>query len=142
MPEETKKEKEVKVSEKIEELIRKIEDLSVKELAELVKVLEEKFGISPQMTTFSPSQAPSSPSQEKPEEEKATYTLSLVEVGENKIAVIKLVRDITGKGLKESKVVVDATAKEPQVIKENVKKEEAEEIKKKFEEVGAKIELK
>ena len=77
-----------------------------------------------------------------PAEEKSEFTVELQGVGDKKIEVIKVVRDVTQKGLKEAKDLVDAAASGPQVVKENVKKEEAEEIKKKFEAAGAKVELK
>lgn len=135
------KEEKIEVPEKFKKLVEEIEKLSVLDLAELVKVLEKKFGVSatPQVVA-APVQAASgtTPAQE----EKTIFTVVLTSVGDKKIDVIKIVRDITGKGLKESKDLVDAAATNPQVIKENVKKEEAEEIKKKFEAVGAKVELK
>ena len=133
-----KKEK-VEVPKKFEDIVKKIEEMSVLDLAELVKILEKKFGVSaaPQVVA-----APTPAAVAAPVEEKATFNIVLASVGEKKIEVIKLVRDITGKGLKESKDLVDATATSPQTIKENVKKAEAEEIKKKFEAAGAKIELK
>lgn len=138
---ETKKEEKIEVPEKFKELVEKIEKLSVLDLAELVKILEKKFGVSatPQVVAApTPTAAPAAPAAE----EKSTFSVVLTAVGEKKIEIIKLVRDITGKGLKESKDLVDAAATAPQVIKENVKKAEAEEIKKKFEGAGAKIELK
>jgi len=133
-----KKEK-VEVPKKFEDIVKKIEEMSVLDLAELVKILEKKFGVSaaPQVVA-----APTPAAVAAPVEEKATFNIVLASVGEKKIEVIKLVRDITGKGLKESKDLVDATATSPQTIKENEKKAEAEEIKKKFEAAGAKIELK
>lgn len=133
---------EIEIPEKFKKIVEEIEKMSVLDLAELVKILEKKFGVSaaPQAVFAVPqmvqTQAPS------PTEEKSSFTLVLSSVGEKKIDVIKIVREITGKGLKESKDLVDAVANGPQVLKENVKKEEAEEIKKKFEAVGAKIELK
>lgn len=135
------KEEKVEVPKKFKKLIEDIESLSVLELAELVKVLEEKFGVS--------AQAPmvAAPVQEGDGEsggsapEKSVFNIELKEIGEKKIEVIKVVRDITQKGLKEAKDLVDAAVSSPQVIKENVKKEEAEELKKKLEEAGAKIEL-
>jgi large subunit ribosomal protein L7/L12 len=137
------KKEEIEVPEKFKKIVEEIEKMSVLDLAELVKILEKKFGISavPQFVTAptaTPTQAPTAPATE----EKATFTVVLTSVGEKKIEVIKIVRDVTGKGLKESKDLVDAAASAPQVIKENVKKEEAEEIKKKFEAAGAKVELK
>jgi len=138
MAEKEKKEP-IKVPEKFKELVEKIEKLSVLDLAELVKILEDKFGVSAQ----APVAAPAAPAAgaASDEEEKSIFTITLKEVGAKKIDVIKTVRDITGKGLKEAKDLVDAAASGPQVVKENVKKEEAEELKKKFEVAGAKIEL-
>lgn len=129
----------VKVPAKFKDLVEKIEQLSVLDLAELVKVLEEKFGVSaaPQMVA---AVAPASA--EAAAEEKTEFNVVLTGVGEKKIEVIKVVRDVTQKGLKEAKDLVDAVASESQVIRENVKKEEAEEMKKKFETAGAKVELK
>jgi large subunit ribosomal protein L7/L12 len=134
-------EEKVEVPEKFKKIVEEIEKMSVLDLAELVKILEKKFGVSaaPQVVS-APTAAPSAPA--APVEEKATFNVVLASVGEKKIEIIKLVRDITGKGLKESKDLVDATASAPQIIKENVKKAEAEELKKKFEAAGAKIELK
>lgn len=139
---EEKKEKEekVEVPEKFKKLVESIENLSVLDLAELVKILEKKFGVSamPQVVT-TPAQTQTAAPQV---EEKTIFNIILTAVGDKKIDVIKVVRDVTAKGLKESKDLVDAAAAAPQVIKENVKKEEAEEIKKKFEAAGAKVELK
>lgn len=126
--------------EKFKKLIESIENLSVLDLAELVKILEKKFGVSatPQVVA-APVQAQAA----TPEaEEKTIFNIVLTAVGDKKIDVIKVVRDVTAKGLKESKDLVDAAASAPQLVKENVKKEEAEEIKKKFEAAGAKVELK
>jgi large subunit ribosomal protein L7/L12 len=136
------KKEEIEVPEKFKKIVEEIEKMSVLDLAELVKILEKKFGVSatPQFIS-APSAAPAAPAPAAAEE-KSTFSVVLTAVGEKKIEVIKIVRDVTGKGLKESKDLVDATATAPQVIKENVKKEEAEEIKKKFEAVGAKVELK
>ena len=128
----------VHVPAKFEKLVGEIEKMSVVELAELVKVLEGKFGVSaaaPVVMTGAAAIA-------GPAEEKTSFNVELKEVGAQKIEVIKVVRDITAKGLKESKDLVDAAASAPQMIKEGVKKEEAEEIKKKFEDAGAKIEIK
>ncbi|MCP6717929.1 MAG: 50S ribosomal protein L7/L12 [Patescibacteria group bacterium] len=115
--------------------------MSVLELSELVKVLEDKFGVSaaPQMAAAAPvADTPG----DAPAEEKASFNIVLTAVGDKKIEVIKAVRDITQKGLKDSKDLVDAVATGEQMVKENVKKEEAEEMKKKFETAGAKVELK
>jgi len=140
---EEKKEEKIEVPEKFKKIVEEIEKMSVLDLAELVKILEKKFGVSaaPQVVaapTGAPTAAPAAPAAE----EKSAFTVVLTSVGPKKIEVIKIVRDVTGKGLKESKDLVDAAATAPQVIKENVKKQEAEEIKKKFEAAGAKVELK
>lgn len=142
MAEENKEEK-IEIPAKFKKLVEEIEKMSVIDLAELVKVLEKKFGVSatPQIVATAPTTSPASTTTSA-QEEKSMFNVVLVSPGEKKIEIIKLVREITGKGLKESKDVVDAAGTEPQVIKENVKKEEAEEIKKKFESAGAKIELK
>ncbi len=139
---EEKKEKEEKIEipKKFEDIVEKIEQMSVLDLAELVKVLEKKFGVSasaPIMAAAAPASAEAAA-----KEEKSVFNIVLTAVGEKKIDVIKAVRDITAKGLKEAKDLVDAAASSAQTIKENVKKEEAEEMKKKFEAAGAKIELK
>jgi len=138
-------EEEIEVPEKFKKIVEEIEKMSVVDLAELVKILEKKFGVSaqPQMvaSAVGVAGAPAGGGGEAGEE-KTVFNIELVEVGPKKIEVIKAVRDVTQKGLKESKDLVDAVEKGPQVIKENVKKEEAEEIKKKFEEAGAKVELK
>lgn len=128
----------VEVPAKFKELVEKIETMSVLELAELVKVLEEKFGVSaaaPAMMMAAPAAgAPAAAA-----EEKSEFTVHLADVGANKIAVIKAVKEITGLGLADAKALVDGA---PATVKENVKKEEAETMKKKIEEAGAKVELK
>ena len=138
MAEEIKKEP-VEVPEKFKKLVDSIENLSVLDLAELVKVLEEKFGVSSSMPMAATPAATPAASQA---EEKAFFNVELKGIGGNKIEVIKVVRDITGKGLKEAKDLVDAAASAPQVVKENAKKEEAEDLKKKLEAAGAEVELK
>ena len=138
---EEKKEK-IKIPEKFKKLVEEIEKMPVVDLAELVKILEKKFGVSATPQVVTAPVAPASAEAYVGKEEKSVFNIELSGVGEKKIEVIKVVRDIIGKGLKESKDLVDAAEKEAQVIKENVKKEEAEEIKKKFEAAGAKIELK
>lgn len=133
-------EEKIEVPEKFKDLVEKIEKLSVLDLAELVKVLEKKFGVS--ATAPVVAAVPSASAEAVAEkEEKSVFTVVLAGVGDKKIEVIKVVRDITGKGLKEAKDLVDAAATGPQVLKENVKKEEAEELKKKLEAAGAKVEL-
>ena len=129
----------VEVPAKFEKFVGDIEKLSIVELAELVKVLEGKFGVSAAapIAVMAGGGAAGAPA-----EEKTSFNVELKEVGAQKIEVIKVVRDVTAKGLKESKDLVDAAATGPQMVKEGVKKEEAEEIKKKFEAAGAKVEIK
>lgn len=138
-----KEEKKVEIPEKFKDLVKKIEELSVLDLSELVKILEEKFGVSgiPMVSIGATGFGAGSPAAEGAPEaiEKSAFNIELKETGESKINVIKAVREITGKGLKEAKDLVDAA---PKVIKENASKEEAEEIKKKLEEAGATVELK
>ncbi|MCX5642144.1 MAG: 50S ribosomal protein L7/L12 [Candidatus Omnitrophica bacterium] len=124
-----------------EELVSAIAGLSVLELSELTKLLEEKFGVSAMMAVPAGGAAAADASGSAPAaaEEKTTFTVILSDVGPNKIPVIKEVRAITNLGLKESKDLVEAA---PKPVKENASKEEAEEIKKKLEAVGAKVELK
>ena len=124
-----------------EELVSAIAGLSVLELSELTKLLEEKFGVSAVMAVPAGGAAVMDAAGSAPAaaEEKTTFTVILSDVGPNKIPVIKEVRAITNLGLKESKDLVEAA---PKPVKENVSKEEAEEIKKKLEAVGAKVELK
>lgn len=136
----TEKKEKLEVPKKFEDLVKKIEELSVMDLAELVKILEKKFGVSAVAPVAVAAVA--SPEVSVDKEEKSVFNVELIAIGDKKIEVIKVVRDATQKGLKESKDVVDAVATGSQTIKENVKKEEAEELKKKFEAVGAKIELK
>jgi large subunit ribosomal protein L7/L12 len=128
----------VEVPEKFQGLVDQIEKLSVLELSELVKVLEDKFGVSaaaPVMMGAMPAAGGAGAAAE----EKSEFTVELTEAGGNKIGVIKVVREITGLGLKEAKDLVDGA---PKAIKEGVAKAEAEEMKKKMEEAGAKVTLK
>ena len=120
-----------------EEIIEAIENMSVLELSELVEELEEKFGVSAAAPVAAAPGAGAQGGGEE-EEEKTEFDFHLAEIGDKKINVIKAVREITGKGLKESKAVVDDA---PQNIEEGVSKEEAEEMKEKLEEAGATIEL-
>ena len=132
------KKEEVKVPEKFKKLVDEIEKMSVMDLAELVKVLEEKFGVSPMMAA--PVMAGGAVGEgETVKEEKTSFNVELKNAGAQKIQVIKALREITGLGLKEAKDMVDGA---PKTVKENVKKEEAEEMKKKLEEAGAAVELK
>ena len=117
---------------KIDELLETIDTLTVVELAELVKGIEEKYGVSAAAVAAPAAGAAAAA------EEKSSFNVVLKEAGANKIPVIKVVRDATGLGLKEAKDLVDGA---PKTVKENVAKAEAEELKAKFEEVGATIEL-
>jgi large subunit ribosomal protein L7/L12 len=130
----------IEVPAKFADLVNKIEEMSVLDLAELVKILEQKFGVSAAAPVMMAAAAGGAAAPAA--EEKTSFTVMLTGTGDKKIEVIKVVRDITQKGLKESKDLVDAAVAAPQVIKENAKKEEAEEMKKKFEAAGAKVELK
>ena len=132
-----KKDKKVEVPAKFKDLVKQIEELSVLDLAELVKVLEEKFGVSAMPMAAAPAAGASAEGEKAAE--KSIFDIELKGFGEQKIAVIKVVKDITNLGLKEAKDLVDGA---PKVIKQGVKKEEAEEMKKKLEEAGASVELK
>ena len=122
--------------EKIEKLIEEIDSLTVVELADLVKAIEEKYGVSA-VAAAAPAAGGAVAGGEA--EEKSAFDVVLSEAGDQKIKVIKVVRDATGLGLKEAKELVDGA---PKTIKEGVAKEEAEELKAKFAEVGAVVELK
>lgn len=122
--------------DKFKNIIEEIEKMSAIEIVELVKALEEKFGVSaaaPVMVAGGAAEGGAAA------EEKSSFTVELKAAGEQKIQVIKAVRELTGLGLKEAKDIVDGA---PKTIKENVAKAEAEEMKKKLEEAGAVIELK
>jgi large subunit ribosomal protein L7/L12 len=119
----------------IEELVAAIDELSVLELNDLVKAIEEKYGVSAAAGVVVAAAGAGA----APAEEKTEFDVELTDVGAEKIKVIKVVRDVTGLGLKEAKEAVESA---PKILKEAVSKEEAEDIKKKFEEVGAKITLK
>ena len=121
------------------EIISAIESMTVLELAELVKELEEKFGVSA-AAPVAVAAAPAAAAAAAPEEEKTEFDVILKEVGPEKIKVIKVVREVVaGLGLKEAKDLVDSC---PKPVKEGISKEAAEEIKKKFAEVGATVEIK
>lgn len=128
----------VEVPEKFKTLVEQIEKLSVLDLAELVKVLEGKFGVSaaaPMMMAAAPAAGDAG----AVAEEKTSFNVELTAAGGNKIAVIKVVREATGKGLKEAKDLVDGA---PKVIKEGATKDEAEALKKQIEEAGGSVTLK
>ncbi len=137
--EETKEEtseanEEVEVPEQFKALVEQIENMTVLELNELVKVLEKKFGVSAQAVAVAAPGAAAGGAEEKDE-----FDVVLSAVGDNKIQVIKAVKEVLGLGLKEAKEFVEGA---PQTVKEGAKKEEAEEIKAKLEEAGASVELK
>lgn len=124
----------VEVPAKFKDIVSKIEEMSVIDLHELVKVLEEKFGVSAAAVAVAGPAAGAAVA-----EEKSAFTVELTEAGEQKIAVMKVVKEVLGLGLKEAKDLVDGA---PAVLKDGMKKEEAEEIKKKIEEAGGKVTLK
>ena len=126
------------MSEKVTNLIEEVKSLTVLELSELVKALEEEFGVSaaaPVAVAAAPAAGGAAPAAE----EKSEFDVVLEDAGAEKIKVIKVVREITGRGLKDAKDLVDGA---PKTIKEAAPKAEADEMKKKLEEVGAKITLK
>lgn len=129
--------KEVEVPTKFKDIVEKIERMSVLDLSELVKILEEKFGVSAAAPMMMAAGAPVGDAPAA--EEKSSFDIELTAAGGNKIAVIKAVRAVTELGLKEAKDLVDGA---PKVVKEGVKKEDAEAIKKKLEEAGAQVTLK
>lgn len=125
------------MSEKIEALIEEVKGLTVLELSEVVKALEEEFGVSasaPMAVAAAPAAGAAAPAAE----EKSEFDVVLKEAGQEKVKVIKVVKDLTGLGLKDAKALVDGA---PKTIKEGVAKDAAEEMKTKLEEVGAVVEL-
>lgn len=122
--------------EKIEKLIEEIDALTVVELADLVKAIEEKYGVS---AVAAAAPVAGGAAAGAAAEEKTSFDVVLTDAGDQKIKVIKVVRDATGLGLKEAKDLVDGA---PKTVKEGVAKEEAEDLKAKFTEVGAVVELK
>ncbi|MFH1612726.1 MAG: 50S ribosomal protein L7/L12 [bacterium] len=128
---------EEKKEQKFENIINAIASMNILEVSELVKALEEKFGVSAAMPMMVAASAGTGASAQP--EEKTSFTCILTSSGDKKIQVIKEIRTITSLGLKESKDLVDGV---PQTIKENVSKEEAEDIKKKIEDVGGVVEIK
>ena len=129
---------EVEVPAKFRSIIKEIEKMSVLDLSELVKILEDKFGVSA-AAPIGVAAVSGSVAAETGAEEKTEFNVELAAFGDNKISVIKVVRQVTEKGLKEAKDIVESA---PVVIKEGIKKEEAEEIKQKLEEAGAQANLK
>lgn len=126
-------------NKKIEEMLSTVEQMSVLELSNLVKALEEKFGVTAQAPVAVAVAGAPAAGGAAPAEEKTTFTVVLASSGANKIQVIKEIRTITNLGLKEAKDLVEGA---PKTVKEGVSKEEAEDIKKKLEAQGAKVELK
>lgn len=126
------------MSDKFNDLIKQIESLTVLELNELVKALEEKFGVSA-ASFAAPAFMAGGATATEAVEEKSIFDVVLAGAGVNKIQVIKVVKEVSGLGLKEAKDLVEGA---PKVVKAGIKKEEAEELKKKLEEAGAAVELK
>lgn len=126
----------VEVPEKFKKIVSQIEEMTVLELSELVKVFEKKFGVSAAAVAVA---GPAGAGAAGGEDAKSTFTVELSDAGANKIQVIKAVKEILGLGLKEAKDLVDGA---PSVVKENVGKDESEELKKKIEEAGGKVTLK
>jgi large subunit ribosomal protein L7/L12 len=133
----TEEKKDVKVPAKFKSIVEEIEKMSVLDLSELVSLLEDKFGVS----AAAPVAMAAAPAGEAAEaaEEKTSFNVELTSTGDNKIGVIKAIREITQVGLKDAKDMADGA---PAVIKEGVAKEEAEELKKKLEEAGGSVTLK
>ena len=131
--------KTIEVPAKFQSLVSEIEKMSVLDLSELVKVLEEKFGVSSAMPMAAAPVVAGGEGDEGGATVKSTFNVELKSAGGQKIQVIKVLREVTGLGLKEAKDLADAA---PKVVKENVSKEEAEELKGKLEVAGATVELK
>lgn len=125
------------VPEKFKALVEQVEKMSVLDLAELVKVLEDKFGVSAAAPAMMMAAAPAAGAAAA--EEKTEFGVELTDAGANKINVIKAVKDLTGLGLADAKALVDGA---PKMVKEGLKKDEAEAMKKKIEEAGGKVTLK
>jgi len=126
----------VEVPKKFKDWVEAVESMSVLDLNELVKLLEKKFGVSATAVAVA---APGAGGAAEGEEEQSSFSVELKAAGDQKIAVIKIVKEVLALGLKEAKDMVDGA---PTMLKEGVKKEEAEEIKKKVEEAGGQVELK
>ena len=122
----------------IKNIVEEIKKLTIVEVSELVKALEEEFGVSA-AAPVAVAAAPAAGASAQAEEEKSEFNLFLKEVGANKIAVIKVVREVTGLGLSEAKAIVDGA---PKMVKENVAAAQAKEFEAKFKEAGAVVELK
>lgn len=123
----------------VEELVEKIGNLTLLDAAELKKALEDKFGVTAAAPMMMAGAAPAAAAAAAPVEEKTEFDVELTAVGDKKLNVIKVIRELTGLGLKEAKDLVEGA---PKMVKESATKDEAEDIKKKLEEQGAKITLK
>lgn len=128
----TEENKDVVIPAKFKDIVAKIEEMSVLELHELVKVFEEKFGVSATAVAAAPVAAAAT-------EEKDSFNVELTASGDTKIAVIKVIKEVLALGLKEAKDLVDAA---PSMVKEGMKKAEAEDLKAKIEAAGGKVTLK
>ena len=128
----------VEVSDKLSKILDEIADLSVLELSDFIKAFEDKFGVSAASAVAMAAPA-AGDGEDAPKEEKSTYDVILKEAGQQKMQVIKVVREITGLGLKECKALVDAA---PKAVKEGVDKELMEQIQKKLTDAGATVEVK
>ena len=135
----TEEKKDVVVPEKFASLVSEIEKMSVLDLSELVGILEDKFGVSAAAPAMMMAAAPGAGDAGDAAEEKSEFDVELTGFGDNKIAVIKVVKELTGLGLADAKGLVDGV---PKNVKEGVAKAEAEEMKKKLEEAGGSVELK
>ena len=124
---------------KKEDVVKLLEEMTVLELSELIKACEDKFGVSASAPAVALAAGVSGAAAQEEEEEKTSFTVELTGAGANKIAVIKEIRAITELGLREAKELVDSA---PKPVKENISKEEAEEVKKRLEATGATVELK
>jgi large subunit ribosomal protein L7/L12 len=127
------------MTEKVENLLNEIASLTLVEAAELKEAMEEKFGVSAAAPVMVAGGAPAGGGEAVAAEEKSEFDVELTDMGAKKLNVIKAVREATGVGLKEAKEIVEGA---PKVVKEGVSKEEAEELKKKLEEAGAKVTFK
>jgi large subunit ribosomal protein L7/L12 len=131
---------ETKIPAKFKDIVEQIEKMSVLDLSELVKILEEKFGVSGSpMMMAAPATGGAAEAGAGSAEEKDSFNVNLKAAGDQKIQVIKVIREVLGLGLKEAKDLVDAA---PKTVKEGMKKAEADDLKKKLEEAGATVEVK
>lgn len=129
------------MASKVEQILDLVRDMKVTELAELVSAFEEEFGVSASAAVAAVPTGVAGDAADAAEEEQTEFDVMLTEVGAKKIPVIKVVREVTGLGLKEAKGVVDAAVDGPSAIKEGVSSDEAEDIKSQLEEAGATVEI-